>query len=255
MLGQPAFQVGEVAVDELLHQLGDAGTVRLPGHPVGALLDERERIGHRHAALAEPEEGVVVLRVAHAHAVVRGESQLEQRGFEPRRLVHSGRQDHDRALVEDDLELEPEVPDGLEHSRLVRLPGRHQAMPHGERRDPAGAERGNEVGGWGFPERLVLSAGRAVDDSAVLGDHAVEHLDVRKDGEQILDLPPRHQDDLAARVAKPVKGGHRLTRDRALGGQGSVEVAGEDEVAHGSSLSPPRRACRAASARAPRWPG
>jgi hypothetical protein len=252
--GQPAFQVGEVAVDELLHQLGDAGTVRVTGHPVGPFLDERERVGHRHPALAEPEEGVVVLRVAHAHAVVRGESQLHERGFEPRGLVHSRGQDHDGALVEDDLELESEVPDGLKHGRLVRVPGRHQAVPHGERRDPAGAERGNEVGGRGFPERLVLSAGGSVDDSAVLGDHAVEHLDLRKDGEQILELPPRHQDDLAARIAKPAKRGHRVAGDRALGGQGSVEVAGEHQVAHGSSLSPPRRARRAASARGPRRP-
>ena len=87
------------------------------------LLDRVERVGHRDRAPAQRQEGVVVLGVADADDVVRRQPQLLERRGEAARLVDAGRQHHDRALVEDDLPLEPELADRLEHHRLVRLPG------------------------------------------------------------------------------------------------------------------------------------
>ena len=150
MARQPIFQIGQVVGDELVDQLDAALAIPAGRDPIGPLLDQRQRIGDRDAAFTDPDERMVVLGVTHAHAVVRRQPQLEQRGFQAGGLVRARRQDHDRALVENDLQLEPEITDRLEHRALIRLPGRHDAMPHGQRRDPAGAQRFHELRGRGL---------------------------------------------------------------------------------------------------------
>ena len=88
---------------------------------------------HSHNA----QEGVVVLRIADADRVVHREIQLLQRGLEPGRLVDAGGQHHDRALVEDHLQLEAEIANGFEHGVFVRLPRRDDAAADRQRRDAA----------------------------------------------------------------------------------------------------------------------
>ena len=60
---------------------------------------------------------------------------------QPGRLVDSGRQNHDRALVENDLQLETQIADRGQNSGLVRLPRRDNDATHGDRdRRRAGGE-------------------------------------------------------------------------------------------------------------------
>jgi len=63
-------------------QLGDAGTVRVPRHPVGPLWTRGEGVGHCHAALAEPVKAWSSPRHPRPRSCA-GESQLEQRGSSP----------------------------------------------------------------------------------------------------------------------------------------------------------------------------
>src|SRR5690606_32988573 len=92
------------------------------------VLDGRQRVRDGRGELAEPQERVVILGVADADDVVRRDREALERSLEAGRLVDAGRQDHDRALVEYDLQLEPVVADRLEHRRRMRLPGRDDGL-------------------------------------------------------------------------------------------------------------------------------
>src|ERR1700738_171323 len=70
--------VGQQPIDQLLHASASL-TVQ---DQVGPLLKARERVGHRDAALAGAEEGMVVLGVAHRHRVARRQDQLVEGGGE-----------------------------------------------------------------------------------------------------------------------------------------------------------------------------
>ena len=80
---------------------------------------------------------MVVLGVADADDVVRRDLELLESGHEARRFVHAGRQDHDGAFVEDDLQLEAELANRVEDGCLVRLARRDDDLAGGERGDAA----------------------------------------------------------------------------------------------------------------------
>ena len=93
-----------------------------------------------------------------------GESaELLERGGQAGRLVHAGRQHHHGALVEDHLQLQPELADRFEHGDLVRLPGRHDHAADrraARRRAPAQLlrERGRRRLGQQPPPRVVAGS-------------------------------------------------------------------------------------------------
>src|SRR5882724_834531 len=231
---EPALQIREVIGDELVDQLDHALAVPARGDPIGPLPHEGKGIGDRDATFAEPYQRMIVLGVTHAHRVMRRQAQLEESGFEASGLVHTRGEDHDRPFVEDDLQLEPEVTNRLEDLALVRLPGRHDAVTDGKRGDPAATKRLHELRGGSLPERLVLSVRGAVQESAVLGHHAIEDVDSWEDLQQIVDFPARDEDELPAGVPQPLEGRERLVADCSIGGYRSVEITGQDKIAHGS---------------------
>jgi len=100
--------------------------------------------------------------------------------------------------------------------------------------DAAATKRLHELRGGSLPERLVLSVRGAVQESAVLGHHAIEDVDSREDPLQIFDFPPRDEDELPAGVPQPLEGRERLVADASIGGHRSVEITGQDKIAHGS---------------------
>ena len=125
-----------VVFQQQADELGDAGAARALGHQVRLVLDGGKSVGDGDGVAASLQEGVIVFRVADRHDVVGGQAEIAERGFQPARLVDAGRQHHHRALVEHDLQLEPEVPDRLEHCRLVRLPGRDNRAADRQRLNP-----------------------------------------------------------------------------------------------------------------------
>jgi hypothetical protein len=90
-------------------------------------LTRRQRVRDRNGAAAGAEKRVVVLRVADADDIERRQTQSCQRRRQAARLVHTGRQHHDSSLVEDDLQLQPQIPDHVQDDLFVRLPGRDDA--------------------------------------------------------------------------------------------------------------------------------
>jgi hypothetical protein len=87
---------------------------------------------------------VIVFGVADGDHVVRRKPQLGGRGHEPARLVDVGRQHHDRAFVEYDLQLEAQIAYRRQHERFVRFHRGDNAGSARQRPHAAALELGHE---------------------------------------------------------------------------------------------------------------
>ena len=197
----------KVIVDEPVHELRHTVAVVPREHEVGRLLQQGNRVGDRRAVLGEAQHAVVVLRVAHGHHVVGREPQAIERRRQARRLRDARRQDHHRALVEDHVQLEAEVTDGLENRHLVRRPGRDDRLAHGHRRHAPGPQRLDEPRGRRLGEQLRRPGLRVEQHAAVLGHHQVEQIDAREDGQELVEHASGHQDELPAGGAQAFQRG------------------------------------------------
>ena len=121
-----------------------------------------------------------------------------ERALEARGLVDVAGQHHHRALVEDDVQLEPKVADGLEHDRLVRFPGGDDGAADGQRRHAELPQARDERRRGRLGERRLLLLGRVEEKSAVLCDHEVEQLELGERALQIRKVPAGDEDQLSA---------------------------------------------------------
>ena len=188
------------AASQSLNQLPNAGAFVVPGHQVGGVLQHRHCVGHRNPALAEVQEGVIVLGVADADDVVCRQTELAERLGEAGRLAQARRQHHHGVLVERHMQLESEITDDLEDGGLMGLPRRHDHPADRDRGNTTLPQRADKRFGRRLAEELFLARCRAIDDSAVLCNDSVEQLDVRTDREQVLQLATGHEDEPTARV-------------------------------------------------------
>src|SRR5688572_29004384 len=81
------------------------------------------------------QESMIVLGITDSDHIVRRKLELFERSHSSGRLVRAGRQDHHGTLVEDDLQLQSEVPNDLQHRRLIWFPGRYDRAPDRKRLD------------------------------------------------------------------------------------------------------------------------
>ena len=200
MAPEPWLEIAQIASDQHLDQLPNAGAMVALGHKVGSVLQHRQCVGYRNPALAEAQEGVIVLGVADADHVVGRQTELAERLGETGRLAQARGEHHHGAFVECHMQLEPEIADGLEDRGLVGLPGRHDHPANGDRGNTALPQRADKRFGRRLAEELLLARCRAIDDSAVLCDDPIEQLDVRTYREQILQLAAGDEDEPAARL-------------------------------------------------------
>src|SRR5690606_37263354 len=112
------------------------------------------------------------------HDLVRRDTELLERNLEPRCLAHTGGQDHHGPLVEDDLKLEAEVADDVEHRLLVLLRRRNDDPPLRQRRDTPLLEPLDEDPRRRLAEDTLAAVGGVVDHGAVLRDDPVENLEI-----------------------------------------------------------------------------
>ena len=96
--------------------------------PLGALVDEvgafsqgLNGIGHGDTALAGAEQGMIIFGIADADGVVMGDAHFGKRGEHAGGLIDAGGQDHDRALVVDDLKFQAEFANDGENFGVFRL--------------------------------------------------------------------------------------------------------------------------------------
>jgi hypothetical protein len=155
-----ADDIRQIALEQMVDQLPDALPPGSAGDQVGLGPDALERVRDRDGAAAHGEERVVVLRVADGDHVVRRQTTLDQRRGEAARLVDTRGQDHDRALVEDDLQLEAEPANRLQHDVLHRLPAGDDSAANRQRMHAALAQPPHERLGRRRRERgLAASTG------------------------------------------------------------------------------------------------
>ena len=119
----------EIVVDELVDELDHTVARAAAGHEDRARLQRRIRVRDGHGALGELEERVVVRGVADGDDFVPRQAHREQRAREAGGLVDAGGEDHHRLAVEDDLQLQAEVIEGVDDGVLVGVLRRDDDAP------------------------------------------------------------------------------------------------------------------------------
>src|SRR5207244_1123079 len=109
----------EHAFDQLTHALA----VLASGHQLDLLFYGGQSVSHRAGKLAHLQESVIVLCVADAGHVMRGQSELTQSEVEAGGLIDPAGQDHYSLAVKDDLQLEAHLADQIQDDYLVRYRG------------------------------------------------------------------------------------------------------------------------------------
>ena len=199
---QAPREILEVVGEDPIDQLHDPPAAAVTDDEVGPLLEHRQRVGYGRRELAEAQECMVVLGVADADDVVRGEAQLVERDGEPGRLVDPRGEHHDGPFIEDDLPLQAHLADRLEDGALMGLDGRDDRTPDGYRRDAPLADGLDQRRRRRLAQHLLLAAGGPVEQRAILDDHAIEEVDLREDLQQLLES----RDPSPGSIAGPSRG-------------------------------------------------
>ena len=180
---------------------------------------------------------MIVFGVADRDDVQRRQFERLQGRGQSGRLVDAGGQAHHRALVEDDLPLEAELLDRIEHLGLIRLPCRHDGSPHGEGRHFATAQRGDEFGRRRRRERPLFGGRREIEERAILGDDGVELSEMRKCVLQVGKFSPGDEQYLATRGFQAQQCGHRRLADLAVLRDRPVVVESKSRYQHEGLLT------------------
>jgi len=230
----------DAARDEALDQFPNARAARPSGDQVGLVLDRRQRIGDGDRKAARLHESMVVLGVADGHDIVGGQAEIVERRLQAARLVDAGWQDHHRALVEDDLQFEPEVPNCFEHGFLIGFPSRDNGAADRQRSDALRAQPLDESFGRLGRQRLFLPGRRVVEERAVFRDDAVEEIEAGKAAGEVRQLPAGDENELSAGAFEVDQRFNGRRVNDAVVGQSAVVVRCETDDVHCHSHSSTR---------------
>ncbi len=229
---EPGFEFAQVTRQERPDELQNPFSPVGRGNPIGPVPEQGDRIGHRRGAFAEVEKGVIVFAVSDSYRVVPGEAQFRERGPKSCGLVDPGRKNHHGSLVEDELQFQAQFPDRFEHLLFIGIAGIHDDPAHRQGMDSPFLEALDETIGGPLPQELLFPFGGAVQHGPVLGHNPFENAHYGEYGEEVVQLPPGHENELPARRLQPVQAGQDLFIHAAILGYGVVIVAGEDVISH-----------------------
>src|SRR5690606_12474668 len=117
---------------------------------------------------AVANEGMVVFRIADPQHFVPREPEAAQSGAQAGRLVDAGREHHDGGSIEDDLQLETELPHDVEDDAAMPIVSTDQYASRIDRLDAALAQFLGESLRYGRREQGLLAATRVVEHRTVL---------------------------------------------------------------------------------------
>ena len=175
---------------------------------------------------------MIILRIADTHHIVWRKAKIIERGMQSARLVDTGRENHDRALVEDHLKFESQIANRVENDILVRRPGRHNHLPDRERSDAALPQRFNELVGRTFTENRFGFVVGTVKQSAIFRDDPIEKCEVRANTYQVIECSSGDENELAPCGAKAFERVDCRVIDRAVVRERSVIIGGKRKIAH-----------------------
>src|SRR6185437_13035490 len=127
----------QIVFKDVIDQFEDTLAVTRRGNKICGVLDGLQGILHGRAKFAMTEESVVVFSVAHAGDIVLGESEFVEGGTESGEFIHSGRQDHHGAFIEDDIQFKTVIADCIENGRFVWMRSRDNDLSHAQRSNAA----------------------------------------------------------------------------------------------------------------------
>ncbi len=213
---------------------------------VRLVLQRRQGVGDHRGAPRGSQEGVIVLGVAHRDGVDRRDVEFLQCRMQAARLADPGRQNHDRALVEDHVQFEAKLLNGCEDSLLVGMPGCNHYMADRDRLHAEIDEPLDERRGRGGRKGMFAARFGIVDDGAVFGHDAVEDRKVREGVAQVDKLPSGDEHQHTAGLLEPLKGPQGRVGDRPVFCYGAIVIHGQREEVQrpscrgGGSLGPRR---------------
>ncbi len=227
--------LGQVGFQPQVHQFGDAHAPLSPRHKGSGVLQPGQGVCHRDRHPAKIQEGKIVLGIPHCDNVAGRDVEFLECGSQPAFLVDTGRQHHHGALVEDDLQLQPQVAYGGQHLALVRLPACDDHAPHRQGRHPGIPQPLGELRRGSGGQRPFLLGRGLVEQRAVLGHDQVEQVQAGHAADQVVQLPSRDQDQLAAGPAQALQGCQRRCVHLAVMGDGAIVVGSQGNLMHGAS--------------------
>ena len=192
---------GQVSgVRQIPHIRGDRGGAVAGQRDVGRGAKRRAAPRHGGADLGEPQQLVIVLGVADRQRVAGGQAQRVERRVHARALADALRQRHHTALVEDQHQRQFERANHVENRRRIGRVGVDQRLP-GTAGNAAARELVEKRLRHGRREQRGVAALGKVQHRAVLGDHAVNKVQLAGDAPEVVeDAPGREEDGDTARA-------------------------------------------------------
>lgn len=193
-----ALDFFQIVGQQFVDQLRDTGAMIRWGDPIGVLFEGGQSVSDGNGAFAHFEKGVIIFGVADAGDIARREPEMFEACEETGGFIDAGGQDHDGALIKDDLQFQAELADGLEDSAFVGLLGRQNDPPDGERGNGALAQEVDEFGWRGIGQQFFLARLGPIEQCAIFGHDEVEEVGMAEGIEQVGQFATRHQDQGAA---------------------------------------------------------
>lgn len=217
---------GSVRPQQALGQAQHPCAVGCRQHDVGETLERVDGVRHGDTDFTDVQQGAIVLGIADCDGRVAGDPHVPECLEEPCPFGQAGRKDHHFGAVEDQLAVEPEPADLLQHRDSVLglasqddLTGSHVHAAIGKRvRELMADGRGETTGTCRHPQ-----------DAAVLRDDRIDVVShVREVGLELIDDPTGHQEDQATAGTQSPQGVENLLGgSHAVPGESPVEVSGQ----------------------------
>ena len=228
----PALDMLEIGVDQRPAQLTRAFPVPLRCHPIHVLLQRLQGVSHRNGAFAHVKKGMIVFRIADAHHVMGGETELEKRRSQSGRLVHAGWQNHDSPFVEDDLKLEAEIANDFHSSRFMRFPCGYDDSSYRDSFRTTAHQLAGKFLGRRLGQELLLTCGRTVEEGAVLGHDPVKQVEPGANKNKVVEFSSSDQNHFAPGLTDLFQGSDRALTELSIMGNGPVIIAGKGVISH-----------------------
>lgn len=225
-----------VGGDQFLENLADTGSGIACRDQMDSLLQAGKGVGDGHRKSAETQERMIVLRIADSDHCRQRHVELGERRGQPCALVHSGRQDHHRFPVEDDLQVESQFAYDLLNRGFMRSHRGNDSPADGDRVDAELVQPFREAGGGKLAQGALLRGGRTVQQSAIFRDHQIEPVQLREHFAYAPQFAAGDEDELPARFSQTCQGRQCVALDTAVISKGAVEIRRHDLE---SQFSPP----------------
>src|SRR5437867_10340873 len=175
---------------------------------------------------------MIVFRITDSDDVMRREAKLSERDVQSGCLVHSGWKDHHRALVEDDLQLQPKIAYELNGGRLMRAPRCNDDASDRDSLCSAFDELLPELIRRPLGERPFFARRGPKQQRAVFRNDSIEKIEPRENFDQVVQFPSGNKNEFSSGFTNVFKGKDSVFADFPVPCDRPVVIACQGVVPH-----------------------